>query len=81
MADHGRINREELFYPSENYVLVYRSAGKPDRFLKSSDTLEGEEVVFDFTLSVADLFQDTFKEGRVLYAADHAKEAGWQPFC
>lgn len=43
--------------PSQNYVLVYRSAQEPDRLLKSADSLVGEDVVPGFTLPVADLFQ------------------------
>lgn len=43
--------------PSQNYVLVYRSAREPDRLLKSSDSLDGEDVVPGFTFPVTDLFQ------------------------
>jgi Uma2 family endonuclease len=43
--------------PIQHYVLVYRSAQEPDRLLKSMDSLDGEEVIPDFTLAVADLFQ------------------------
>ncbi len=46
-----------IIHPSEHYVLVYRSAQEPDRLLKSVDSLEGEEVIPGFALSVADLFQ------------------------
>ena len=43
--------------PKEKYVLVYRSAEEPDRLLKSTDFLDGEEIVPGFTLAVAELFQ------------------------
>ena len=46
-----------VIHPKENYVLVYRSAQEPDRLLKLSDSLEGEEIVPSFSLPVADLFQ------------------------
>ncbi len=40
-----------------HYVLVYRSAQEPDRLLKQSDSLDGEEVISDFTMPLSDLFQ------------------------
>ncbi|TAD88169.1 MAG: Uma2 family endonuclease [Oscillatoriales cyanobacterium] len=43
--------------PKEKYVLVYRSSQEPDRLLKSTDSLDGEEIVSGFTLPVAELFQ------------------------
>ena len=43
--------------PKEKYVLVYRSAEEPDRLLKSTDSLDGEEIVPGFTLAIAELFQ------------------------
>lgn len=43
--------------PNQHHVLVYRSAQEPDRLLKSADSLDGEDVVPEFTLPVADLFQ------------------------
>ncbi len=46
-----------VIHPKEQYVLVYRSAREPDRLLKSTDFLDGEEIVPDFTLQVAELFQ------------------------
>jgi Uma2 family endonuclease len=46
-----------VIHPNERYVLVYRSAQEPDRLLKSSDVLDGEEVIPGFLLPVADLFQ------------------------
>ncbi|NJR67531.1 MAG: Uma2 family endonuclease [Synechococcales cyanobacterium CRU_2_2] len=41
----------------QQYVLVYRSASGPDRLLKVTDVLEGEDVVPGFGLAIADLFQ------------------------
>lgn len=46
-----------VIHPQEGYVLVYRSSQKPDRLLKSTDSLDGEEIVPGFTLPVAELFQ------------------------
>jgi Uma2 family endonuclease len=46
-----------VIHPKEQYVLVYRSAQEPDRLLKSADSLDGEDIVPDFTLAVAELFQ------------------------
>ncbi|MEG3438718.1 Uma2 family endonuclease [Pannus brasiliensis CCIBt3594] len=46
-----------IINPTQNYILVYRSAIEPDRLLKSVDTLDGEDVVPGFTFPVADLFQ------------------------
>jgi Uma2 family endonuclease len=46
-----------VIYPNSQYVLVYRSAQEPDRLLKSSDSLDGEEVVPGFTFVVGNLFQ------------------------
>lgn len=43
--------------PVQHYVLVYRYAQEPDRLLKSTDYLDGEDVVPGFTLPVADLFK------------------------
>lgn len=43
--------------PKEKYVLVYRSSQEPDRLLKSIDSLDGEEIVPEFTLPIAELFQ------------------------
>lgn len=44
--------------PYQHYVLVYRSAQEPDRLLKSTDALDGEDVIPGFTLPVAELFQE-----------------------
>lgn len=46
-----------VIHPKESYVLVYRSAQEPDRLLKMSDCLEGEEIVPGFALPLAELFQ------------------------
>lgn len=46
-----------VIHPNEHYVLVYRSAREPDRLLKSTDFLDGEEVVPGFSFPVANLFQ------------------------
>jgi Uma2 family endonuclease len=46
-----------VIHPKEEYVLVYRSAQEPDRLLKSTDSLDGEEIVSGFSLPIADLFQ------------------------
>jgi Uma2 family endonuclease len=43
--------------PAHHYVLVYRSAMEPDRLLKSSDSLDGEDVISGFVYPVGDLFQ------------------------
>ncbi len=43
--------------PKEHYVLVYRSSQEPDRLLKSTDSLDGEDIVPGFSLPVTDLFQ------------------------
>jgi len=34
-----------VIHPKEGYVLVYRSSQKPDRLLKSTYSLDGEEIV------------------------------------
>jgi Uma2 family endonuclease len=46
-----------VIHPKENYVLVYSCAQEPERLLKSSDFLDGEDIVPGFTLPVADLLQ------------------------
>jgi Uma2 family endonuclease len=40
-----------------HYVLVYRSAQEPDRLLKQSDFLDGEDVIAGFTMPLSELFQ------------------------
>jgi hypothetical protein len=40
-----------------HYVLVYRSAQEPDRLLKQSDALDGEDVIAGFTMPLFELFQ------------------------
>lgn len=47
----------KTIHPRSHYVLVYRSAQEPDRLLKSTDSLDGEDVIPGFTLPVAELFQ------------------------
>jgi Uma2 family endonuclease len=44
--------------PTQQYVLIYRSAQEPDRLLKVKDFLDGEEVIPGFSLAIADLFQE-----------------------
>jgi Uma2 family endonuclease len=46
-----------VVHPNEHYVLVYRSSKEPDHLLKSTDSLDGENVVSGFSLPVAELFQ------------------------
>ena len=41
----------------QHYVLVYRSAQEPDRLLKQSDALDGEDVIAGFTMPLTELFQ------------------------
>jgi Uma2 family endonuclease len=43
--------------PNQHYVLVYRCAQEPDRLLKSTDALNGEDVISGFSFPVRDLFQ------------------------
>jgi Uma2 family endonuclease len=46
-----------VIHPEEKYVLVYHSP-EPDRFLRSRDRLEGEDVVPGFSMSVAEFFEE-----------------------
>ncbi len=46
-----------LIHPDEQSILVYRSP-QPERLLKITDNLAGEEVVPGFTMPVADLFME-----------------------
>lgn len=46
-----------VIHPDEQYVLVYHSPS-PDRLLRLADSLDGEEVVFGFSLTVAELFEE-----------------------
>ncbi len=46
-----------VIHPQEGYVLVYRSSQELDRLLKSTDSLDGEEIVPGFTLRIAEFFQ------------------------
>ena len=43
--------------PDEESVVIYRGA-TPDRLLKITDFLDGEEVVTGFRLTIAELFTD-----------------------
>ncbi|QYO67595.1 Uma2 family endonuclease [Leptolyngbya sp. 7M] len=43
--------------PDEQSILVYRQP-QPDRLLKVTDTLSGEEVIPGFELPVAELFAE-----------------------
>ncbi len=46
-----------VIYPDEQYVLVYHQP-HPDRLLKLSDCLEGEDLLPGFSLAIADLFAE-----------------------
>lgn len=46
-----------VIHPNERYALVYRTANEPERLLKSTDGLDGEDVIPGFSLPVAELFQ------------------------
>jgi Uma2 family endonuclease len=46
-----------VIHPDEQYVLVYHSPS-PDGFLRIGDRLDGENVVPEFTLPVAELFAE-----------------------
>ncbi len=46
-----------VIHPKEHYVLVYRSSTQPDRLLKSTDMLDGEDIIPGFMLPVSNLFQ------------------------
>ena len=46
-----------VIHPDERYVLVYREP-VPDRLLKVTDQLDGEEVVPGFSIAIADLFEE-----------------------
>lgn len=46
-----------VIHPDEKYVLVYH-APEPDGFLRSRDTLAGEEVVPGFSMAVSELFEE-----------------------
>jgi Uma2 family endonuclease len=45
-----------VIHPKEQYVLVYRSSQEPDRLLKSTYSLDGEEIVPGFTFPIAEFF-------------------------
>jgi len=46
-----------VIHPDEKYVLVYHSP-EPDGFLRSQDVLDGEAIVPDFAIAVAELFEE-----------------------
>jgi Uma2 family endonuclease len=46
-----------VIHPDEKYVLIYHSP-EPDRFLRSGDRLDGEEIVPGFSMAVSELFED-----------------------
>jgi Uma2 family endonuclease len=46
-----------VIHPDEQSVLVYRQP-QPDRLLKRTDSLDGEEVVPGFTLALSELFAE-----------------------
>ncbi len=46
-----------VIHPDEKYVLVYHSS-EPDCFLRSSDFLEGEAVIPEFSMQVGELFEE-----------------------
>ncbi|MEG4587416.1 hypothetical protein QUA54_19700 [Microcoleus sp. MOSTC5] len=45
-------------------MLVYRSSQEPDRLLKSTYSLDGEEIVPGFTLAIAEFFQKLAFSGK-----------------
>lgn len=46
-----------VIHPDEQSALIYRQP-QPDRLLKISDNLEGEEVIPGFTMPMVDLFAE-----------------------
>jgi Uma2 family endonuclease len=46
-----------VIHPDEKYVLVYHSP-EPDRFLRSTEHLDREYIVPDFSMAVAELFSE-----------------------
>lgn len=46
-----------VVHPDEKYVLVYH-APEPDRFLRSADHLDGEEIIPGFSMAVSELFEE-----------------------
>ncbi|MBV8884754.1 MAG: Uma2 family endonuclease [Chroococcidiopsidaceae cyanobacterium CP_BM_RX_35] len=46
-----------VIHPDEQYVLVYHSPS-PDRLLRLTDSLDGEEAVPGFSLAVAEIFEE-----------------------
>lgn len=46
-----------VIHPDEQWVMVYRSP-QPDRLLKITDHLDGEEVIPGFSLPISELFAE-----------------------
>jgi Uma2 family endonuclease len=46
-----------VIYPDERYVLVYHSP-EPERLLKSSDQLDGGDVIPGFSIAISELFEE-----------------------
>lgn len=46
-----------VIHPDEQWVMVYRSP-QPDRLLKVTDTLDGEEVIPGFALPISEFFAE-----------------------
>ena len=53
-----------MIHPQKHYVLVYRSSQERDRLLKSTYSLDGEEIVPGFTLPIAEFFQKLAFSGK-----------------
>lgn len=70
-----------MINPRQNHVLVYRSAMEPDRLLKLTDQLDGEEIIPGFSLPVSQLFQSRSLLGftAILDAAMHLASVGLAP--
>lgn len=46
-----------LIHPDEQSILVYRSP-RPDRLLKITDNLDGEEIIPGFSMPISNLFME-----------------------
>jgi Uma2 family endonuclease len=46
-----------VIHPEEKFVLVYHSP-EPDQFLRSGDTLDGEDILPGFSFNVEQLFAE-----------------------
>src|SRR4028119_1110470 len=53
-----------VIHPQEQYVLVYRSSQELDRLLKSTYSVDGEEIVPGFILPIAEFFQKLAFSGK-----------------